>query len=128
MRNTQDCIEDEMQANYEWQDRQVWCARCEEHVREMDRNERHPLPDEFCAGCQEDIEMEARAKHEKAVEAMRQAVIADVMADATVMAPAHAVRNACGKLVLELDDRDVPAAADAGEVVIVFRRVREEAA
>jgi len=54
---TQDDIWRDQQAEWERQDRQVRCAKCEEWVREMDHNEHHPLPAELCTGCQENIDM-----------------------------------------------------------------------
>lgn len=56
---TQDAMARAIQGDYAWQDRQVWCAKCEEWVRQMDRRERHPLEPELCRCCQEDADMEA---------------------------------------------------------------------
>ena len=55
----QDDIWRDQQAEWDRQDHQVRCAKCERWVREMGRNEHHPLPDELCTGCQEDADMEA---------------------------------------------------------------------
>jgi hypothetical protein len=69
MRNTQDCIEDEMQRDLDWQDRQVWCAKCEKHIRAKDRwDRRHPQGPELCRSCQEDADLEAEAQAEDEME------------------------------------------------------------
>ena len=61
----QDDIERDRQAEFDWQDRQVWCARCEKWIREMGHFEHHPIPDEFCTGCMKDIEMEQELEQEE---------------------------------------------------------------
>lgn len=59
--NTQDAIEREDQAHMEWRDRQVWCMRCDEWIRELEPREKHPI-NPVCQRCQEgrleDIEAE----------------------------------------------------------------------
>ncbi len=59
---TQDDMARDDQCRLDWQDLQVWCAKCEEWVREQTRSERmHPerLEDELCPACQEDADLEA---------------------------------------------------------------------